>query len=167
MLHSDATAALCKSMDKRVLALALRCTSIASLKPYTGDTTEMDSAHLLAGPPSPSPLPLFSRVLGKRAGGGAHAAPLTGGYYLPRQMREQFPLPLGSLLRQEKMCWWTPERSSPNFPDGGSHIFFLGPWLSKATMGKDASAPPPFAPTRGSPLAGSLAAPCALMQARL
>ena len=58
MLHRESVPMFCNSMSIRVLALALRCTSIAtSLKPCTGVATKMDSVQSRAGPPSPSALP--------------------------------------------------------------------------------------------------------------
>ena len=46
MLHWDAMPVFNNSMNKHVLTLALRCTSIASLKPYTGEATKMDAVAI-------------------------------------------------------------------------------------------------------------------------
>ena len=83
--------------------------------------------------------------MGKRAGGGAHAAPLPDQEPLsPAPDEGIIPSFSGSLHRQEK-CVCGRLSAPHHFPHQGLPLI-LGPLLSKATLGKDASVPPPFAP---------------------
>ena len=83
--------------------------------------------------------------MGKRAGGGAHAAPLPDQEPLsPAPDEGIIPSFSGSLHRQGK-CVCGRLSAPHHFPHQGLPLI-LGPLLSKATLGKDASVPPPFAP---------------------